>query len=73
MPRRPLQRIQAITVARRYFIDRQTKRFPPFAFVASPTMPWAFGTGLINPSTVYHAVWSRDLYEIVPPGATPWF
>jgi DNA-binding transcriptional regulator LsrR (DeoR family) len=25
MPRRPLQRIQAITVARRYFIDRQTK------------------------------------------------
>ena len=26
MPRRPLQRIQAITVARRYFIERQTKR-----------------------------------------------
>jgi DNA-binding transcriptional regulator LsrR (DeoR family) len=25
MPRRPLQRIQAITVARRYFIERQTK------------------------------------------------
>jgi glucoamylase len=35
------------------------------AFVASPTMPWAFGTGMINPSGVYHAVWSRDLYEIV--------
>jgi glucoamylase len=34
------------------------------AFVASPTMPWAFGTGLI-PSGVYHVVWSRDLYEIV--------
>jgi DNA-binding transcriptional regulator LsrR (DeoR family) len=26
MPRRPLQRIQAITVARRYFMERQTKR-----------------------------------------------
>ena len=25
MPRRPLQRIQATTVARRYFIERQTK------------------------------------------------
>ena len=34
------------------------------AFVASPSMPWAFGTGLINPSGVYHAVWSRDIYEI---------
>ena len=35
------------------------------AFVASPTMPWAWSTGLDNPSAVYHAVWSRDLYEIV--------
>jgi glucoamylase len=35
------------------------------AFIASPTMPWAFGTGLLNPSGVYHAVWSRDLYEVV--------
>jgi glucoamylase len=34
------------------------------AFIASPTMPWAFGTGLLNPSGVYHAVWSRDLYEV---------
>jgi glucoamylase len=34
------------------------------AFIASPTMPWQFGTGLINPSGVYHALWSRDLYEI---------
>ena len=25
MPRRPLQRIQAITVARRYFLERHTK------------------------------------------------
>src|SRR5260221_9360774 len=25
MPRRPLQRIQATTVARRYFVERQTK------------------------------------------------
>ena len=35
------------------------------AFIASPTMPWAFGTGMVNPSGVYHAVWARDLYEIV--------
>jgi glucoamylase len=35
------------------------------AFVASPTMPWAWGTGLDNPSGAYHLVWSRDLYEIV--------
>jgi glucoamylase len=33
-------------------------------FIASPTMPWQFGSGLIKPSGVYHAVWSRDLYEI---------
>jgi glucoamylase len=35
------------------------------AFVASPTMPWTWGTGSNNPSEVYHVVWSRDLYEIV--------
>jgi glucoamylase len=34
-------------------------------FVASPTMPWVWGTGLNNPSGAYHLVWSRDLYEIV--------
>ncbi|MBV8212703.1 MAG: glucoamylase [Verrucomicrobia bacterium] len=34
------------------------------AFIASPSIPWAFGTGLINPSGPYHGVWSRDLYEI---------
>jgi len=34
------------------------------AFVASPTMPWAWGTGLENPSGAYHLVWSRDLYEM---------
>jgi glucoamylase len=34
------------------------------AFIASPSMPWAFATGLINPSGPYHGVWSRDLYEI---------
>jgi glucoamylase len=35
------------------------------AFVASPTMPWAWGTnsGLENPSGAYHLVWARDLYE----------
>ena len=36
------------------------------AFIASPTMPWAWGTGFECPkSGVYHAVWSRDLYQIV--------
>jgi glucoamylase len=36
------------------------------AFIASPTMPWAWGTGFEAPkSGVYHAVWSRDLYQIV--------
>jgi len=34
------------------------------AFIASPTMPWAWGTGLQVPSGPYHLVWSRDLYEI---------
>lgn len=32
------------------------------AYVASPTMPWVWGTD--NPSGPYHLVWSRDLYEI---------
>jgi glucoamylase len=36
------------------------------AFIASPTMPWAWGTGFEFPkSGVYHAVWSRDLYQVV--------
>ncbi len=34
------------------------------AFVASPTMPWEWGTGLQTPSGPYHLVWARDLYEI---------
>jgi glucoamylase len=34
------------------------------AYVASPTMPWVWGTGLENPSGAYHLVWSRDLYQI---------
>jgi glucoamylase len=33
------------------------------AYVASPTMPWAWG-GEKNPTGPYHLVWSRDLYEI---------
>ena len=36
-------------------------------FVASPTMPWAWGTGgieLNNPSAAYHVVDVRSLYEI---------
>ncbi len=36
----------------------------PGAYIASPTMPWAWGTGLENPSGAYHLVWARDLYEI---------
>ena len=34
------------------------------AYVASPSMPWVWGTGLENPSAAYHLVWSRDLYQI---------
>jgi len=34
------------------------------AFIASPTMPWAWGTGLDNPSDAYHLVWARDQYQI---------
>ena len=34
------------------------------AFIASPTMPWVWGSGLENPSGAYHLVWSRDLYEM---------
>ena len=34
------------------------------AYIASPTMPWAWGTGLQQPTGPYHLVWSRDLYEI---------
>ncbi len=40
----------------------------PGAFVASPTMPWGWGTLTIdegNPrSAPYHLVWARDLYQI---------
>jgi glucoamylase len=32
------------------------------AYVASPTMPWAWGAE--NPTGPYHLVWSRDLYQI---------
>ncbi|KWC91811.1 glycoside hydrolase family 15 protein [Burkholderia cepacia] len=34
------------------------------AFVASPTMPWAFGSLEVNPSGPYHLVWARDLYQM---------
>ncbi|PCE34412.1 glycoside hydrolase family 15 protein [Burkholderia ubonensis] len=34
------------------------------AFAASPSMPWAFGTALDQPSGPYHLVWARDLYQI---------
>jgi glucoamylase len=34
------------------------------AYIASPTMPWVWGTGLENPSGAYHLVWSRDLYQV---------
>ena len=44
-------------------------------YIASPTMPWVWGTGLENPSGAYHLVWSRDLYQIatalIAAGDTP--
>jgi glucoamylase len=33
-------------------------------YIASPTMPWVWGSGLEDPSGAYHLVWSRDLYQI---------
>jgi glucoamylase len=38
----------------------------PGAFIASPSMPWAFGGNgsLASPSGSYHLVWPRDLYQI---------
>jgi len=38
----------------------------PGAFVASPSMPWAwaFNDDLAKPTGAYHLVWPRDLYEI---------
>src|SRR5919112_5875851 len=39
------------------------------AYIASPSMPWVWGTGLDSRGTddtsgAYHLVWSRDLYQI---------
>ncbi|KWE45520.1 glucoamylase [Burkholderia ubonensis] len=34
------------------------------AFVASPSMPWAFGAAPDHPSGPYHLVWARDLYQV---------
>ncbi len=34
------------------------------AAIASPSMPWVWGTGLGSPAGAYHLVWSRDLYQI---------
>jgi glucoamylase len=39
------------------------------AYIASPSMPWVWGSGLDNrgpdsTSGAYHLVWSRDLYQI---------
>jgi glucoamylase len=34
------------------------------AYIASPSMPWEWGTGLQTPTGPYHLVWSRDLYGI---------
>ena len=38
----------------------------PGAFIASPSMPWRFGSndGEWSPSGTYHLVWPRDLYQI---------
>ena len=37
----------------------------PGAFIASPSMPWDFGSRHIVPETgPYHLVWPRDLYQI---------
>ncbi len=58
----PLER-ESYRVSAMLLAASEDKTYPG-AFIASPTMPWAWGTGLENPSGPYHLVWSRDLYEI---------
>jgi glucoamylase len=38
----------------------------PGAYIASPSMPWAFGTDrhIVPETGPYHLVWARDLYHI---------
>ena len=45
----------------------------PGAFIASPSVPWLWGDevkDLSDPSSSYHEVWARDLYQIGT-GSTP--
>jgi glucoamylase len=58
----PLER-ETYLVSAMVLVASEDKTYPG-AYIASPTMPWAWGTGLENPSGAYHLVWARDLYEI---------
>jgi glucoamylase len=53
---RQLYRVSAMVLA------ASEDKIHPGAYVASHSMPWAFGRD--DPSGPYHLVWSRDLYQI---------
>jgi len=58
---RTAQQRQAYRVSELVLAASEDKLHPG-AYVASPSMPWAWGAE--NPSGPYHLVWSRDLYQI---------
>ncbi|GII23102.1 glycoside hydrolase family 15 protein [Planosporangium mesophilum] len=53
---RQLYRVSAMVLA------ASEDKANPGAYIASPSMPWVWGDSVV--SDVYHAVWSRDLYEV---------
>ena len=57
------RRSAASTWSRRWCSPRRRTSCTRGAYVASPTMPWAWGGRRTRPGP-YHLVWSRDLYEI---------
>jgi glucoamylase len=64
---RPPASLTSATEFNEYFVSEMVlaaseDKLHPGAYVASPTMPWAWGAQ--NPTGPYHLVWSRDLYEI---------
>jgi glucoamylase len=65
--RRPPSSLHTAAEFREYLVSAMVlaaseDKVHPGAYVASPTMPWAWGAE--DPTGPYHLVWSRDLYEI---------
>lgn len=57
---------QALYTASVVMLAASEDKLNPGAFIASPSMPWAFGTdrGIAPETGSYHLVWARDLYHI---------